>query len=89
MEYPNSGLLCTSTQKNNERSPDMFGDITVDKDYLMSLMEEAQGSPSVKIKLSGWRRKDKNGLPMVSIKVNTMGKSAAPIKTDAKDPWDD
>jgi hypothetical protein len=26
---------------------------------------------------------------MVSIKVNTMGKSAAPIKTNAKDPWDD
>lgn len=89
MEYPNSGLLCTSTQKFNERSPDMFGDLTVEKDLLLSLINEASGSSSVKIKLDGWRRKDKNGNPMVSIKVNTFKKSAEPIKTNAKDPWDD
>lgn len=88
MEYPNSGALWTSTQKRNDRAPDMYGDITIEKDLLMSLMNEAQGEASVKIKLDGWRKKDKNGNAMVSIKVNTYKKGAAP-QQNGKDPWDD
>lgn len=87
MEYPNSGALWTSTQKRNDRAPDMYGDITIEKDLLMTLMNDAQGEASVKIKLDGWRKKDKNGNAMVSLKVNTYKKNAAPQQ--GKDPWDD
>jgi hypothetical protein len=90
MEYPNSGVLWTSTQKRNERSPDMYGDITIDKDLLLELMDGAQGEASVKIKLDGWRKKDKNGNAMVSIKVNTYKKPDQFASQDnGKDPWDD
>jgi len=89
MDYPNSGVLWTSTQKRNERAPDMYGDIAIEKDLLMSLIDAARGEASVKIKLDGWKKKDKNGNAMVSIKVNTFKPGAAPIKSDAKDPWDD
>ena len=88
MDYPNSGALWTSTQKRNERAPDMNGDITIDKDLLMQLMEEAQGEPRVKIKLDGWKKKDKNGNAMVSIKVNTY-KKPTNQQQNVRDPWDD
>jgi hypothetical protein len=90
MEYPNSGVLWTSAQKRNERSPDMYGDIAIEKDLLLELMDAAQGEASVKIKLDGWRKKDKNGNAMVSLKVNTFKKQdQAPRQNNAKDPWDD
>ena len=65
MDYPNSGVLWTSTQKRNDRSPDMYGDITIDKDLLLELMDAAQGEASVKIKLDGWRKKDRHDNAMV------------------------
>ena len=79
MEYPNSGALWTSTQKRNDRAPDMYGDITIEKDLLMTLMNEAQGEASVKIKLDGWRRKDKNGNAMVSIMPRSLSHLPLPV----------
>jgi len=90
MDYPNSGVLWTSTQKRNDRSPDMYGDITIDKDLLLELMDAAQGEASVKIKLDGWRKKDRHDNAMVSLKVNTFKKQQqAPSQDNGKDPWDD
>lgn len=87
MDYPNSGAIFTSTQKKYEKSPDMWGDIKFEKDYLLSLLEQAHGETSVTVKLSGWLRRDKNGNRMVSLKVDTY-QAPAPA-TGAKDPWDD
>ena len=90
MEYPNSGVLWTSTQKRNDRAPDMYGDISIDKDLLLELMDGAQGESSIKIKIDGWRKKDKNNNAMVSLKVNTFKKQQQPQSEDnGKDPWDD
>lgn len=90
MEYPNSGVLWTSTQKRNDRAPDMYGDINIDIDLLLELVEAVQGEASVKIKIDGWRKKDKNGNAMVSIKVNTYKKPDQEQSQDnGKDPWDD
>jgi hypothetical protein len=90
MAYPNSGVLWTSTQKRNDRAPDMYGDISIDKDLLMELINAAQGEVSVKIKIDGWRKKDKNGNAMVSLKVNTFKKQEQFASQDnGKDPWDD
>jgi len=88
MDYPNSGALWTSTNKRNDRAPDMYGDIEIEKDYLLELIEKAAGMPSIKIKLDGWVKRDKNDNRMVSLKVNTYEKGA-PVKSDMKDPWDD
>jgi hypothetical protein len=88
MEYPNSGAIFTSTQKKFEKSPDMWGEIKIEKAYLLELIEKAKGESSVTVKLSGWLRKDKNGNRMVSLKVDTYQGGAA-VTSSAKDPWDD
>jgi hypothetical protein len=91
MEYPNSGVLWTSTRKSNDRAPDMYGDITIDIDLLEELLDDAEeGQDSIKIKLDGWRKKDRSGNAMVSIKVNTYKKPDQEQSQDnGKDPWDD
>lgn len=88
MDYPNSGALWTSQNKRNEKAPDMYGDIQIEKDYLLELIEKAEGVPFVKIKLDGWVKRDKNDNRMVSLKVNTYVKGE-PVQSNMKDPWDD
>ena len=90
MAYPNSGVLWSTNEKRHEKAPDMFGEIKIEKDLLMSLMEEAQGSSEVTIKINGWLGKDRNERRMVSIKIDTY-KRAAPAQSqdNGKDPWDD
>ena len=88
-QYPTSGALFTSTSKRNDRAPDMFGNLEVEKDYLLALIDKAAGAPFVTIKLDGWLKKDKNENRMVSLKINTFEKGAAPAQASAKDPWDD
>jgi hypothetical protein len=88
MDYPNTGALWTSTNKRNEKAPDMYGDIEFEKDYLLEMIEKAAGMPSVKIKLDAWVKRDKNDNRMVSLKVNTYEKGA-PVQSNVKDPWDD
>jgi hypothetical protein len=87
-QYPNTGALFTSTKKRNDRAPDMFGNLEVEKDYLLALIDKAAGAPFVTIKLDGWLKKDKNDNRMVSLKINTFEKGA-PVQSSAKDPWDD
>jgi len=86
MDYPNSGALFTSTNKRNERAPDMYGDMKFDKSYLMEMIDKAKGQDAVTIKLDGWVKRDKNDNRMISLKVNTYVKPAA---TQERDPWDD
>ena len=88
MDYPNTGALWTSQNKRNEKAPDMYGDIQVEKDLLLALLEKNEGNPFVTIKLDGWVKRDKNQNRMVSLKINTYEKGA-PVQSDMKDPWDD
>lgn len=88
-QYPNSGALFTTKEKRNDRAPDMFGNLEVEKDYLLALIDKAAGAPFVTIKLDGWVKRDKNDNRMVSLKINTYEKGAAPAQASAKDPWDD
>ena len=87
MDYPNSGAIWTSKNRRNDKAPDMYGSIDIEKDLLMSMIEESAGNVSIKIKIDGWRKKDKDGNPMVSLKVNTYKKPAETFS--GKDPWDD
>jgi len=83
-DYPNSGTLFTAKKMFNEKSPHFNGYIDIDKDLLMSLIEKS-GDQEVKIKLDGWKKKDKEGNHMVSLKVNTYEKKQS---TPIADPWD-
>lgn len=87
MDYPNTGAIFTSKNRRNEKAPDMFGNIEIEKDLLMTMLNEAAGQTSVKIKLDGWRKKDKEGNPMVSLRINTYKKPET--TQNGKDPWDD
>jgi hypothetical protein len=85
-EYPNSGALFTPKfPKKSDKAPDFNGDIRIEVDLLAELIEAAEDG-EVTIKLDGWKRKDKNGNHMVSIKVNTY---KPPQASTIPDPWDE
>jgi hypothetical protein len=84
-DYPNSGTLFTAKKMFNEKSPHFNGFIEIEKDLLLALIQKSDGE-EVKIKIDGWKRKDKEGNHMVSLKVNTYEKKEH--FTAAKDPWD-
>ena len=69
-DYPNSGTLFAAKKMFNEKSPHFNGYIDIDRDLLLSLIEKSEGG-EVKIKIDGWKKKDKEGNHMVSMKVNT------------------
>ena len=83
-DYPNSGTLFTAKKMFNEKSPHFNGYIEIEKDLLLAMIEKSDGD-EVKIKLDGWKRKDKEGNHMVSMKVNTYEKKQ---QTPIADPWD-
>jgi len=83
-DYPNSGTLFAAKKMFNEKSPHFNGYIEIEKDLLLALIEKSDGD-EVKIKLDGWKRKDKEGNHMVSMKVNTYEKKQ---QTPVADPWD-
>jgi hypothetical protein len=71
MEYPNTGALFRAKEKKHDKSPDMWGEIKVDKHYLLSLIEESNGQ-LISIRLSGWSSVSPNtGTKYLSLKVDT------------------
>lgn len=83
-QYPNSGVLFTNTTKKHDKAPDMSGSIEIDVAYLEDLIAKST-TGEVTIKLGGWRRRDKNDNPMVSLKVDTF----QPKPQQKKDEWDE
>jgi len=85
-EYPNSGALFTPKfPKKHDNAPDFNGSLKIQLDLLEELMEASEDG-EVTIKLDGWKRKDKNGNNMLSIKVNTYKPQQPRVQND---PWDD
>jgi hypothetical protein len=85
---PNAGSLGNNYQKKSEAHPDFKGSVFIEKDYLIDLIKN-RTDVLVEIKLSGWKKQDKNGKPFVSVQVDTFvpkeRQDAAP--TEEKDPW--
>lgn len=69
-QYPNSGTLFNAKNRIHPKSPDMNGDIKLDKALLMQLMEEQPGNEIV-IKLSAWKQVGQVAGEFISMKVNT------------------
>jgi hypothetical protein len=84
MDYPNTGLLLTNTRKTADKQPDMTGDIKLERDFLLDLIENSDDV--IVIKLGAWLKKDKNGNRMVSLKADS---NEQPKQSTQKDPWDD
>jgi len=89
MEYLNTGGLFVSTVRNTEKSPDYFGSIKVDRNYLKFLMEQHDGN-GIEIKFGGWKKESKTGNRFISLSVDTYVKpeDAKPPQTESKDEWE-
>jgi hypothetical protein len=68
-KFPNSGALFPAKSRVHPKSPDVSGDINIERSLLRQLMDEQDGD-SVKIKLSGWNRSSGYG-DFISLVVNT------------------
>jgi hypothetical protein len=76
-KFPNSGRLNYSQRKVHPKSPDLYGDITFDRSYLRSVMEETDGD-EITIRLDAWQNEGNNGA-WFSLKVNTWKKTEPPL----------
>lgn len=64
---PDSGSLNKQTTKNNSKSPDYWGEVRVNLKDLTAIKTE---DGLTVIKLSGWKKEDKNGRTYLSLAVN-------------------
>ena len=88
MEYLNTGGLFVSTVRKTEKSPDYFGSIKVDRNYLKFLMEQ-HDNDGIEIKLGGWKRESKTGNRFISLSVDTYVKKEESKPTESpKDEWE-
>jgi hypothetical protein len=93
-KFPNSGRLNYSQRKINQKSPDLYGDITFDRAYLKSILEETDGD-EILVKLDAWQNDGQYGT-YFSLKVNTWKKPEtgqaqppAPPRPQAPPPADE
>lgn len=89
-KYPNSGALFYAQNRIHPNSPDMTGDISVERSLLRQMLDETD-EDSIKIRLSGWEKQGSRG-PFFSLKVNTYKKpeeSAPPPRQQELPPVDD
>ena len=85
MEYPNTGALFRTKEKKTEKSPDMWGEVKIDKHYLLSLIEDSN-SQLITVRLSGWSAVSPNtGTKYLSLKVDTRPPLETVKKTEVVD----
>lgn len=71
-KYPNSGALFYSQNRVHPNSPDLTGDISIERSLLRQMLDETD-EDDIKIRLSGWEKQGTRG-PFFSLKVNTYKK---------------
>lgn len=88
MEYLNTGGLFVSTVRKHDKSPDYFGSIKIDRNYLKHLMEQHDGD-GIEIKLGGWKKESKTGNRFISLSVDTyVKKDESKPAEPPKDEWE-
>jgi len=84
---PNNGSLWTEKSKKSTNSPDVKGKFKVKLSDLDVVNEN--GEQVAEMKLSGWRKKAKNGDTYISLSLNTYKKDEAssdqPFNDDKKE----
>ena len=87
-DRPNTGKILTSKEKKSDSSPDVWGYVKFDADYLRQISDGEHGL--VEVKLSGWKKQSASGNNYISLAVNTGSHSASkPVVSNGKDPWDE
>jgi len=71
-KYPNSGRLNYSQKKIHPKSPDLYGELVLDRAYIKSMLE-ATDEDEIVVKLDAWQN-DGNYGTYFSLKVNTWKK---------------
>lgn len=83
-KFPNTGRLNYSQRKVHPKSPDLYGDITFDRAFLRSAMEEADGD-EITIRLDAWQNDGQYGT-FFQLKVNTWKKTEPGLAQPPKPP---
>lgn len=65
--YPDAGKLMASATKRGEKSPDYWGEIAINLKDMTNIHTE---DGLTIVKLSGWKKQDKNGKTYLSLGVN-------------------
>jgi hypothetical protein len=88
-KYPNSGRLNYSQKKLHPKSPDLYGSLTLERQYVKELLE-ATDTDDILVKLDAWQNDGQYGT-YFSLKVNTWKKpdAATPPKPMPEPPADD
>lgn len=73
-KYPNSGRLSYSKNKINPKSPDLWGELVLERSLLRELLDSTD-EDSIPIKLDAWQYESANG-SWFSLKVNTYKKTS-------------
>ena len=76
---PNSGSLLASKSKKSEKSPDYYGDITLD----VSSLNLTNGKG--KVRLSGWKKVSKAGKAYLSLQVSPVQEQDYPKEVVRQD----
>lgn len=71
-KFPNSGRLNYSQRKVHPKSPDLYGELVLDRKFLKDLMEQTD-EDDIPIKLDAWQNDGQYGT-YFSLKVNTWKK---------------
>ena len=80
-KFPNSGRLNYSQRKVHPKSPDLYGELVLDRKFLKDLLE-ATDEDDIPIKLDAWQNDGQYGT-YFSLKVNTYKKPDGNVTTSA------
>ena len=83
-KFPNSGRLNYSQRKVNPKSPDLYGELVLDRAYVKTLLE-ATDEDEIVVKLDGWQNDGQYGT-YFSLKVNTWKKPDGNVSTPPAKP---
>lgn len=83
-KFPNSGRLNYSQRKVHPKSPDLYGELVLERRYMKELLE-ATDEDDIPIKLDGWQNDGQYGT-YFSLKVNTWKKPDGNVATEPAKP---
>ncbi len=83
-KFPNSGRLNYSQRKIHPKSPDLYGELVLDRTFLKNLMEQTD-EDDIPIKLDAWQNEGQYGA-WFQLKVNTYKKEGGNVTTSAPAP---
>ena len=83
-KFPNSGRLNYSQRKVHPKSPDLYGELVLERRYLKELLE-ATDEDDIPVKLDGWQNDGQYGT-YFSLKVNTYKKPDGNVTTSPAKP---